>query len=92
MDAGMIGLPGTICQLIVIQTIGYASDKTDIRRIIFVGLVLSTLAVWNFSSFNLNTGYDDLVWARVYFSISISFLAATVNTVAYYGVPPERRY
>ncbi|MDQ2746562.1 MAG: DHA2 family efflux MFS transporter permease subunit [Acidobacteriota bacterium] len=90
MDAGMIGLPGTICQLIVIQAVGYASDKTDIRRIIFIGLVLTVFAVWNFSNFNLNIGYDDLVMARVYFSISIAFLAATVNTVAYYGVPPEK--
>jgi DHA2 family multidrug resistance protein len=90
MDAGMIGLPGTICQLIVIQIMGYVSDKTDIRRIIFVGLVLLVFSVWNFSGFNLNTGYNDLVLARVYFSISIAFLAATINTVAYYGIPPEK--
>ena len=90
MDAGMIGLPGTICQLIVIQIVGYASDKMDIRRIIFTGLVLAVFAVWNFSSFNLNTGYNDLVMARVYLSISIAFLAATVNTVAYYGIAPDK--
>ncbi len=90
MDAGMIGLPGTLCQLVLIQIVGYASDKMDIRKIIFVGLVLTTIAVWNFSGFNLNIGYYDLVWARVYFAIGISFLAATINTVAYYGVPPEK--
>jgi DHA2 family multidrug resistance protein len=90
MDAGMIGLPGTICQLITIQAIGYLSDKTDIRKIIFVGLILTTLAVWNLSGFNLETGYNDLVWARVYFAISIAFLAATVNTAAYNGIAPEK--
>ena len=90
MDAGMIGLPGTLCQLVTIQIIGYASDKMDIRKIIFVGLCLMTVAVWNFSGFNLNTGYYDLVWARVFFAVSLSFLAATVNTAAYYGIPPEK--
>jgi len=90
MQSGMIGLPGTICQLITIQIIGYASDKTDIRRIIFIGLVLTTLSVWNFSTFNLNSGYNDLVWTRTYFAISIAFLAATVNTVAYYGITPDK--
>lgn len=90
MDAGLIGLPGTLCQLVLIQIVGYASDKMDIRKIIFVGLVLTTIAVWNFSGFNLNIGYYDLVWARVYFAIGISFLASTINTVAYYGVPPEK--
>ena len=74
MDAGMIGLPGTICQLIIIQTIGYVSDKTDIRKIIFVGLILTTFSVWGFSTFNLNSGYNDIVLARVYYAISIGFL------------------
>lgn len=90
MDAGMIGLPGTICQLIVIQTVGYLSDKTDIRRIIFIGLILAVFAVWNFSTLNLNSSYADMVWARIYFSVSVAFLAATVNTAAYYGLPPEK--
>ena len=90
MDAGMIGLPGTICQLFVIQIMGYVSDKTDIRRIIFAGLVVLVFAVWNFSGFNLNTGYNDMVWARVYFAIGIAFVATTVNTVAYYGIKPEQ--
>ena len=90
MDAGMIGLPGTICQLITIQIIGYASDKMDIRKIIFAGLVLMTISVWNFSNINLHTGYFDLVWARIFFAVSLSFLAATVNTAAYYGIPPEK--
>ncbi len=90
LDAGLIGLPSTLCQLVFIQMVGIASDKMDIRKIIFVGLVLTTVSVWNFSGFNLNTGYYDLVWARVYFAISLSFLAATVNTVAYYGIPPEK--
>ena len=90
MDAGMIGLPGTICQLIVIQVMGYLSDKTDIRRIIFVGLVFLVFGVWNFASFNLNTSYSDMVWARVYFSIGIAFVATTINTVAYYGIKPEK--
>lgn len=89
-DAGMLGLPGTIFQLVTIQIIGYISDKTDIRKIIFVGLVLITLSVWNFSGFNLNTGYNDLVWARVYYAISIGFLATTVNTAAYYDISPEK--
>ncbi len=90
MDAGMIGLPGTICQMILILLLGYVSDKIDIRLIIFVGLVLMTFSVWNFSGFNLDSGYGDLVVARIYFAISISFLATTVNTVAYYGLAPDK--
>lgn len=90
MDAGLTGLAGTICQLGVIQAVGYFSDKTDIRVIIFIGLAISALAVWNLWGINLNTGFNDLVIARVYFAIGIGFLATTVNTVAYYGISPDK--
>ena len=90
MDAGMIGLPATLWQLVMIQIVGYISDKTDIRRVIFVGLVLTTISVWNYSQFNLNIGYNDLVWARIYHLIGISFVATTVNTAAYYTITPEK--
>ncbi len=90
MDAGMVGLPATIAQMIVIQLVGFMSDKTDVRRFIFVGLALITLTVWNFMRFNLHIGYENIVWARIYYSASIGFLATTINTVAYYHIAPEK--
>jgi MFS transporter, DHA2 family, multidrug resistance protein len=90
MDAGLIGLPGTICQLIVIQIIGILSDKIDIRKIIFAGLILTTLAVINFANFSLNNAYNDIVWMRIFYSCSVAFLATTINTVAYYDISPEK--
>ncbi len=90
MDAGMLGLPATIAQLIVIQLVGYMSDRTDARRFIFVGLFLIILTVWNFMRFNLDIGYENIMWARIYYSASIGFLATTINTVAYYHIAPEK--
>lgn len=90
MDAGILGLPATIFQLITIQIIGVLSDKIDIRKIIFVGLILTTFAVINFANFSLNNGYNDIVWMRIYYAISVAFLATTVNTVAYYDISPEK--
>ncbi len=90
MNAGLVGLPGTIIQLIAIQAIGILSDKIDIRKIIFCGLVLTTISVVNFSNFSLNTSFDELVWMRIFHSFGIAFLATTINTVAYYGISPEK--
>lgn len=67
------------------------SDKIDIRKIIFVGLILTTFAVINFANFSLNNNYNDIVWMRIYYAISIAFLATTVNTVAYYDISPEKK-
>lgn len=90
MDAGMLSLPGTIVQIIGIQIVGYLSDKIEIRKIIFCGLVASALAVWHLGSFNLNVDFYSLATARALQLLSLSLLAVTVNTAAYRGLPPEK--
>lgn len=89
-QAGTISIPGTILQMVGIQIVGFLSDKIEIRRIIFFGLLASMAAVWNLGSFNLNVGYYDLALARAFQLFSLSFLAVTVNTAAYHDVPPEK--
>lgn len=90
MDAGMISLPGTILQVIGIQIASLLMDKIDVRKIIFFGLVASTLAVWNLTTFNLNVDFYTLAAARAVQLFSLSFLAVTINTAAYYGLPKEK--
>ncbi|HSK70457.1 MAG TPA: MFS transporter, partial [Pyrinomonadaceae bacterium] len=90
MDAGMISLPGTIVQLIGIQIVGYLADKFEIRRLILFGLVSMIFSIWYFATLNLDASFYDLSVARTLQLFSLSFLAVTVNTAAYYGLPPEK--
>ncbi len=90
MDAGMVGLPATIMQMIIFQVAGYLSDKYDIRKVILFGLVLTMLANMHFLTFNLNVGFWDIALARVYMTFGLGFLGSTVNTAAYYTVKPEK--
>ena len=89
-DAGTISIPGTILQIIGIQIVGILSDKIEIRKIIFFGLIASMASVWYLASFNLNVGYYELALGRALQLLSLSFLAVTVNTAAYRGLPPEK--
>lgn len=89
-DAGTISIPGTILQVVGIQIVGILSDKIEIRKIIFFGLIASMAAVWYLGSFNLNVGYYDLALGRALQLFSLSFLAVTINTAAYRGLPPEK--
>ena len=89
-DAGTISLPGTVLQIVGIQLVGFLSDKIEIRKIILFGLLASAFSVWHLGSFNLNAGYYDLALARALQLFSLSFLAVTVNTAAYHGLPPEK--
>jgi MFS transporter, DHA2 family, multidrug resistance protein len=90
MDAGMLGFPAAITLLILIQFVGYLIDKFDVRKIVLFGLVVSGLAVWNLTSINLQVDFYTLAWARVFQSVGLAFLAVSINTAAYNGIPPEK--
>lgn len=90
MDAGMISLPGTIVQLIGIQIVGYLTDKFEVRKLILFGLVSMIFSIWYFSTLNLDAGFYELSLARTLQLFSLCFLAVTINTAAYYGLPPEK--
>ncbi len=90
MSAGMISLPGTILQMIGINVVGYLSDKFDVRKIIMLGLITSALAMWNYTTFNLDVDFYTLATARALQIASLCFLAVTINTAAYYDITPEK--
>ncbi|MGI9055929.1 MAG: DHA2 family efflux MFS transporter permease subunit [Pyrinomonadaceae bacterium] len=89
MDAGMVGLPATIVQLIMFQVAGYLADKYDIRKVIFLGLFLTFLANVYFTTFNLNVSFYDIALGRVFMTFGLGFIGTTVNTAAYYSIKPE---
>lgn len=90
MSAGMISLPGMILQMAGINFVGYLSDKFDVRKIIMFGLVMSALAMWNYTTFNLDVDFYTLTIARALQIASLTFLAVTINTAAYYDITPEK--
>jgi DHA2 family multidrug resistance protein len=90
MNAGMVGLPAAIVLMIMIQVVGFLIDKFDVRKIILFGLLVSGLAVWNLSSFNLQVDFYTIAWARALQSFGLAFLAVSINTAAYYGIAPEK--
>jgi DHA2 family multidrug resistance protein len=46
--------------------------------------------MWHFSSLNLEVDFYGLAMARVFQSFSIAFLAVSINTAAYYDIPPGK--
>lgn len=86
-NAGLVLMPGAIVLMIMIPLVGQLLDRVDARRVILFGLIASSLALWNLSSLNLNADFYHLAVARVFQSFSISFLAVSINTAAYYDIP-----
>ncbi|MGI8788340.1 MAG: DHA2 family efflux MFS transporter permease subunit [Pyrinomonadaceae bacterium] len=89
-NSGLIFLPGTLIMMVMVQIVGWLIDKYDVRYIIAFGLFALSYAQWNLSSLTLQADYTTLVWARVYQSFGLSFLAASINTAAYTDMPSDK--
>lgn len=86
-NAGLVLLPGAIISLIMMPIVGYLLDLLDARKILLFGLAATALAIWQMSSLNLNVGFNELAILRAFQAFGMSFLAASINTVAYYDLP-----
>lgn len=86
-NSGLVLLPGAIVSLIMMPIVGYLLDLVDARKVILFGLIAAALAIWHLSSLNLNISFSELAAARAYQAFGLSFLAASINTVAYYHLP-----
>lgn len=89
-NAGLLLMPGAFVLMIMIPVVGYLIDKVDARKIILFGLVASAGAMWHLSSLNLEIDFYGLALSRVFQSFSVAFLAVSINTAAYYDIPPEK--
>ena len=86
-NAGLVLLPGAIVSLIMMPIVGYLLDTFDARKVLLFGFMVAIFAVWHLMSINLNISFGDLAAARGFQAFGLSFLAASVNTVAYYHLP-----
>jgi DHA2 family multidrug resistance protein len=89
-DAGMVLSPGGFAIMLLMPVVGNIVARVDPRWLIVVGLVITSLALFHMTNFDLNIDYRAIAWARVFQSIGLAFLFIPINTVAFLGVPPEK--
>jgi DHA2 family multidrug resistance protein len=91
MDAGMVISPGGFLVMLMMPLVGgFFLQRFQVRWLIFFGLIVSALALWHLSSFNLYVGYWDLAWARCFQALGLAFLFVPINTAAYTGIAPGK--
>src|SRR5262249_11135493 len=89
-DSGMVLSPGGFAIMLMMPIIGLLVSKVQARYLIVLGLIITALALFHMTSFNLNIDYSTATWARVYQSLGMAFLFVPINTVAYTGLPKEK--
>jgi DHA2 family multidrug resistance protein len=89
-DAGLVITPGGLAMLAVLPLVGRLVSTVDARYLILVGLSLNSFALLRLSGFDLTTGYDSFMWARLYQSLGLSLLFIPINTAGFVAIPPNK--
>jgi DHA2 family multidrug resistance protein len=91
VTAGMVISPGGFVVMAMMPLVGgVLIARVQVRWLILFGLIVSALALWHLTGFNLQVGYSDLAWARAYQAFGLAFLFVPINTAAYTGIPPGK--
>jgi DHA2 family multidrug resistance protein len=69
---------------------GHLTTKTDPRRLLFVGLVLGSITMFDLSGLNLQAGFWDICWAQILQGVALSFLFIPLMTLAMARIQPEK--
>ncbi len=86
-DAGLAISPGGVLIIVVLPFVGFMLGKIEARWLILVGLIITSLALWNMTNFDTEMSLRTAIFARCYQALGLAFLFVPINTAAYAFVP-----
>jgi DHA2 family multidrug resistance protein len=89
-NSGLALSPRGIGALLFTPLAGHLTTKTDPRRLLFVGLVLGSITMFDLSGLNLYAGFWDICWAQILQGVALSFLFIPLMALAMARIEPEK--
>ena len=88
--AGLVITPGGFFVMVLMPIVGFLINRVAARYLVMIGLIISSLGIYNMTRFDLNVSYSTLMWARVYQASGLAFLFVPINAAAYAGLPRSK--
>lgn len=89
-EAGMVTSPGGFAIMFAMPVVGWLVSRVDERYLIAFGLVLSSIALFGMTGFDVQTDFWTIANMRVVQSIGLAFLFIPITTAAYVGIPFDK--
>jgi len=89
-NSGLALSPRGIGALLFTPLAGHLTTKIDPRRLLFVGLILGSITMFDLSGLNLYAGFWDICWAQILQGVALSFLFIPLMALAMSRIPPEK--
>ena len=88
--AGLVLGPGGIATMLALPIAGALIHRTDPRRVLVFGILVSALSTFMMSHFNLQTDFWSFVWPRVVLGVGMGFLFIPLTTMTLSHIPKEK--
>ena len=89
-NAGLILMGGGLTLMLMMPLVGNLLRVVQPKYLLFVGLSITSIAMFNLTGFNTQMDFRHLAWARVYQCIGLPLFFVPLNTVAYSDLPPGK--
>ena len=91
LTSGLVSMPRGIGSFVAMFVVGRLIGKVDTRLILFVGLLISCVALWQMMNFDLSMGVGPFVVSGIVQGLGIGLLFVPLSTLAFATVPPHLR-
>ena len=83
VDVGLLLAPRGVGTMIAMMTVGRLSGRVDSRYLIFLGLLLTSLSLWEMTNFNLNITGWDIVRTGITQGLGLGFIFVPLSTISF---------
>ncbi len=90
IDVGLVMAPRGFGVMFSMMLVGKLSGKMDPRKLIFTGLMLTCLSLWEMTLFNLNISRWDIIRTSVIQGVGLGLIFVPLSTIAFATL--EARY
>jgi DHA2 family multidrug resistance protein len=87
--SGLVLSPGGLATLLFMPICGRLIGFIDPRKLIVVGFVVASLALFTMSGFSLQMSFNTAVWPRVLLGVGLAFTFVPLTTVTFATIPRE---
>ncbi|EQD29226.1 EmrB/QacA family drug resistance transporter, partial [mine drainage metagenome] len=86
VQAGLMLSPGGIAILFLMPVVGQLVSRLDARWLISAGFLIIGVAMLLMTRFDTETGFQTIMWTRVFQASGMAFLFIPINTVAFSAI------
>jgi DHA2 family multidrug resistance protein len=91
IDVGYLLAPRGVGTMIAMMMVGKLSGRVDVRYMIFFGLILTSLSLWEMTLFNANIDGWDIVRTGVTQGFGLGFIFVPLSTITFASLAARYR-